>query len=172
MNRMVSKDWEGVQAEPQSDAVAAVAQAAIAFDWDTGDMKVLGRLMSKLGLDLATAVQVFMNGRPQDFNYLHKDDVALKDSARCNMLDCLHRKISCGFYLPDPQVGLGPVRAEAEAWIARQRHDRARGHTGRWVFNEQQFEAISDTGPRKLVLTPKNDSRPALLRTLLEPIWL
>lgn len=172
MNRIMTKDWEDAQSVAQAHGVCAVAKAAIAFDWDSGDMRVLGRLMSKLGLDLATAVQAFLNGRPHDYNHIAKDDVPLKDSARCNMLDCLHSKISCGFYLPDPNVGLGPVRAEAEAWIAAQSRDRAKGHIGRWVFDEAKFRAISDTGPRTLVMTPTNDTRPAFLRALLEPIWM
>ncbi len=171
MNRMVEEDWETVRAVDRQDDVSAVAQAAIAFNWETGDMRVLGRLMSKINLDLATAVRVFLNGRPEDFNYVHKDDVPLEESGRCSMLDCLHRKISCGFYLPDPQVGLGPVRAQANAWMQTQRRDKQCGLKGRWVFNQQQFDAISDNGPRTLVMTPNNDKRPTLLRVLMEPLW-
>lgn len=171
MNRMVSKDWEGVDAGTQVSVGSEVAQAAVEFDWDSGDLRVLGRLMSKIGLDLATAVQVFLNGRPHEFNHMHKDDVPLEDSARCSMLDCLHRKISCGFYLPDPEIGLAPVRSEAEAWFARQRQDAAQGTQGRWVFDEAKFNAISDRGPTRIVMTPMPDSRPTLLRVLLDPIW-
>ena len=172
MNRIVSKEWDGLTAETPSDPTRAAAAAAIAFDWDTGDMRVLGRLMSKVGLDLATAVQVFLNGRPQDFNHMAKDDVPLQDSARCAMLDCLHRKIQCGFYLPDHEVGLTPVRAQAEDWIARQRQDRTQGRMGRWVFDEAKFAAISDNGPLTIVRAERKDSRPTFLRVLMEPIWL
>lgn len=171
MNRMLSKDWEEVEAAPQTDATKSVAKAAVEFDWDTGDLRVLGRLMSKIGLDLATAVQVFLNGRPQDFNHMDKDDVPLEDSARCSMLDVLHSKISCGFYLPDPEIGLAPVRAQAQAWMDAQRADAARGRKGRWIFDEEKFNAISDRGPRTLVMTPNKDNRPTLLRVLMDPLW-
>ncbi|WP_319826325.1 hypothetical protein [Thalassovita sp.] len=171
MNRMIETDWETVQAVTRQDEVTEVARAAIAFNWETDDMRVLGRLMSKIGLDLATAVRVFLNGRPEDFNYMLKDDVPLEESGRCSMLDCLHRKITCGFYLPDPQVGLGPVRAQAEIWMETQRRDQTRGVKGRWVFNPHQFDAISDNGPRTIVMTPNNDKRPTLLRVLMEPLW-
>lgn len=171
MNRMVSEGWEGVDAGAQFSVGSEVAQAAVEFDWESGDLKLLGRLMSKIGLDLATAVQVFLNGRPHDFNYMHKDDVPLEDSARCSMLDCVHRKINCGFYLPHPEIGLAPVRAEAKAWFARQRQDAAQGMPGRWVFDEAKLNAISDGGPTRLVMTPQPNSRPTLLRVLLDPIW-
>lgn len=108
MNRMYEQDWDGALAVASKDDLSAVARAAIEFDWDSGDMRVLGRLMSKVGLDLATAVQVFLNGRPQDFNHMAKEDVPLRDSARFSMLECLYRKICCGFYLPNPEIGLAP----------------------------------------------------------------
>ncbi|MDF1801886.1 hypothetical protein [Thalassovita sp.] len=171
MNRIVANDWEGVPAATKTEEISSVSRAAVEFNWETGDKRVLGRLMSKIGLDLATAVRVFLNGRPQDFNHMTKDDVPLADSARCSMLDCLHSKIGCGFYLPDPQIGLAPVRAEAEAWIKAQRLDRARGREGRWVFDETKFHAISDNGPRTIVMTPSKDTRPAFLRVLMEPLW-
>jgi hypothetical protein len=171
MNRMYEQDWDGALAVASKDDLSAVARAAIEFDWDSGDMRVLGRLMSKVGLDLATAVQVFLNGRPQDFNHMAKEDVPLRDSARFSMLECLYRKICCGFYLPNPEIGLAPVRAEAQGWIDAQRRDCARGTQGRWVFDERKFEAISDNGLRTIVMTPQKDSRPAFLRMLMEPLW-
>lgn len=171
MNRMTSKDWNGNAPAANQQGVKEIARAAVAFDWDNGDLKQLGRLMSKFGLDLATAVRVFLNGRPQDLNHVDPDDVPLHARARFAMLDSLYGRITSGFYLPDPQIGLGPVRAEAEAWMAEQRRDRSMGRKGRWVFAEAQFDAISDSGPRTLVLTPTNDKRPTLLRVLTEPFW-
>ena len=171
MNRMISKDWEGRPPAYKPQGIDEIAEAAVAFDWNTGDLRQLGRHMSKIGLDLATAVRVFLNGRPHEFNHLDPEDVPLKDSARCSMLDSLHSRISCGFYLPDPNIGLAPVRHEAQAWINAQVLDRAKGREGRWVFDEAKFEAISDNGPRTLVMTPDNDNRPTLLRVLTEPFW-
>ncbi|WP_420568105.1 hypothetical protein [Thalassovita sp.] len=171
MNRMISQDWDDMPTAYKPQGIDEIAQAAIDFDWDAGDLRQLGRHMSKIGLDLATAVRVFLNGRPHDFNHMHPDDVPLNDSARCSMLDSLHSRICAGFYLPDPEVGLGPVRHEAQAWINAQRLDRTERREGRWVFDEAKFEAISDDGPRTLIMTPDNDNRPTLLRVLTEPFW-
>lgn len=146
--------------------------AALAFDWDHGDLKVLGAILSKLGLDLATAVQVFLNGDPERFNYLERDEVPLNMTARVAMLDCLYMKISYGFYLPDPALGLASVRRETEAWMAQQRRDQSQGITRRWVFNESHFSAISDQGPRKLMRAPRNVPKSALWRTLFVPMWV
>ena len=107
----------------------------MAFDWGDGDLRYLGRLMAKLGLDLATAIRVFLNGKPEQFNYLDCYEVPLEHTARVALLDCLHKKISCGFYLPDPNNGLGPVREEAGQWIPRPSEDREPRRQGRWGFD-------------------------------------
>lgn len=151
--------------------IDAIRDAALAFDWDNGDLRELGWLMSTLGLDLATALRVFLNADPERFNYLHRDEVPLQHTARVAALDCLHMKIGYGFYLPHPEFGLAPVRADAVHWIDRQRSDTARGVQGRWRFNEDHFEAISDDSPRTLVMTPKIGRKTALWRTLFEPMW-
>ncbi|MGH1355574.1 MAG: hypothetical protein ACRBBS_10900 [Thalassovita sp.] len=171
MNRMISKDWDDKPPAYKPQGIDAIAEAAVAFDWDSADMRHLGRLMSKIGLDLATAVRVFLNGNPHELNHMDPDEVPLQDSARCSMLDCLHSRISAGFYLPDPNIGLTPVRHEAQTWINAQRLDRSVGRAGRWVFDEAKFEAISDNGPRTIVMTPEHDTRPTLLRVLMDPIW-
>lgn len=171
MNRMISNSRQRAIPAQNMQGLEEIAAAAVAFDWETGDLKHLGRMMSKLGLDLATAMRVFLNGRPHDLNYMDPEDVPLEQRARFSMLDSLHGRINCGFYLPDPQRGLGAVRAEAEAWFDAQHRDHARGKSGRWVFDKKRFEAISDDGPRTLIQTPTTDSRPTLLRVLTEPFW-
>ena len=144
---------------------------ALEFDWDRGDLRDLGWLMATLGLDLATAVQVFLNARPERFNYLDRHEVPLEHSARVAALDCLHMKIGYGFYLPHPDIGLGPVRAAAKGWIERQKSDRMRGIEGRWVFDEDQFDSISDDSPRPILMAPEVGRKSALWRTLFEPMW-
>ena len=147
-------------------------EAALSFDWETGDLRHLGVTMSKFGLDLATAIRVFLNGTPDVFNHLHRDEVPLTMTARVAMLDCLHMKIGCGFYLPDPAVGLASVRSEAEAWFERQAQDRAQGITGRWTFDEARFRAISDDGPKQLIMAPTKTPKSAIWRTLFVPMWV
>ncbi|MBR9651634.1 hypothetical protein [Thalassovita aquimarina] len=151
--------------------IDAIRDEALSFDWDDGDLRDLGWLMSTLGLDLATAVRVFLNAGPERFNYLHREEVPLQHTARVAALDCLHMKISYGFYLPHPDFGLASVRADAQQWIDRQRSDAARGVRGRWHFDEDRFEAISDDSPRPIIMTPKIGQKPALWRSLFEPIW-
>ncbi|MDX1781897.1 MAG: hypothetical protein R3256_11320 [Thalassovita sp.] len=152
--------------------IEAVRDDALAFDWDSGNLRHLGGLMSTLGLDLATALQVFLNASPERFNYLEPEDVLLEQSGRVAALDCLHMKINCGFYLPHPEIGLTPVRAEADQWIARQEADQYKGIEGRWIFDAGYFSAISDGAPRPSVKHPREDRKPPLWRTLFEPIWL
>ena len=152
--------------------IEAVREEALAFDWEHGSLRHLGKLMSTLGLDLATAMRVFLNARPERFNYLHREDVPLEHSGRVAALDCLHMKINYGFYLPHPEIGLSPVRAEADQWISRQGADQTLGVEGRWIFDVDRLNAISDDGPRPIVMTPKVAPKPPLWRTLFEPIWL
>ncbi|CUH67726.1 hypothetical protein TG4357_03174 [Thalassovita gelatinovora] len=162
----------GRSIEAHEDGLDPIRVEALAFDWDGGDLRHLGCLMAKLGLDLATAIRVFLNGQPERFNYLDCYEVPLEHTARVALLDCLHKKISCGFYLPDPNIGLGPVREEAGYWLARQSEDRKQGQQGRWVFDETRLETISDVAPRPILIAPKARPKSSLLRTLFEPIWL
>lgn len=161
------------------------------FDWATGDMRKLGWSMSQKGLDLGTAMIVFFNGDPAHFNYLRKDRVPMEERARCQVLDAIHRRVVSGFYLPDPDQGLGDVFARILEWVERQEDDRAIGRHGRWVFDPRLFMPITlkavqdanedDDDPlpcekespltdRTLGAAANRNKRPGLLRELLGPI--
>lgn len=159
------------------------------FDWSTGDMRKLGWSMSQKGLDLGTAMIVFFNGNPGFYNYLRKDRVPIEARARCQVLDAIHRRAVSGFYLPDPDQGLGDVFARILDWVERQEDDRARGRQGRWVFDPTLFTPITlraiqserddetDADPQPeaamdaaVLAVANRNGRPSLWRELLSPI--
>lgn len=74
---------------------------------------------------------------------MRKDKVPLADQARCLQLDAIHRRIISGFYLPDPEGGLGVAFDRILAWVERQEEDRAKGRQGRWVFDPALFTPIT-----------------------------
>lgn len=113
---------------------------ALMFDWDGDDPDILRRMMSRSSVDLETAVQVFFNGAPERYNMIAKCDLLPQAQARCNLLDSIHRRIACGFYLPDPERGLGQARRVMQDWIARQERDRSEGRSGRWIFAPDLLE--------------------------------
>lgn len=148
MTQDVAQDWEGenlhdMLREIRGGSVDERRTALRAFDWDSGDMRQLGWNMSQKGLDLGTAIEVFLNGHPERFNYMRKDKVPLDDQPRCLQLDAIHRRIVSGFYLPDPEGGLGVAFDRILAWVENQEEDRAKGRQGRWVFDPALFTPIT-----------------------------
>jgi hypothetical protein len=162
------------------------------FDWSKGDLRKLGWSMSQKGLDLGTAMIVFFNGHPGRYNYLRKDNVPLDARERCQVLDAIHRRVVSGFYLPDPDRGLGDVFAHILEWVERQEEDRAKGRHGRWVFDPTLFTPITlqavraesdedadaridkpcerDALDRSIFMDTARPRRNSLLRDLLSPI--
>jgi hypothetical protein len=139
------------RAEPAAVDAPPPLHEALLFDWDGDDPDRLRRMMSRKGVDLETAAQVFFNGAPARYNMLAKIDLLPQVQARCNLLDSIHRRITCGFYLPDPERGLGLARGQMQDWIARQHSDAASGRSGRWVFDSTLLD-IQVTGPARPVI--------------------
>lgn len=115
-------------------------QAVIGFDWDGDDLNQLRGMISRTGVELETALQVFFNGAPGRYNMIAQSDLQPQLRARCNLLDSIHRRITCGFYLPDTEAGLGRARGMLEAWILDQESDRLNGRVGRWVFDREMLD--------------------------------
>lgn len=107
----------------------------MAVDWQAEDLDPLRRMMSRIGVELETAVEVFFAAAPERYNMLAKSDLEYEDRARCNLLDSIHRRIACGFYLPDPARGLGRAQGPMQDWILAQESDAQLGRVGRWVFD-------------------------------------
>lgn len=113
------------------------------FDWTKGDLRQLGWMMAQKGLDLGTAMTVFLNGNPERYNYLRKDKVPLDARVRCQVLDSIHRRVISGFYLPDPDRGISDVLVRILEWVERQEDDQTLGRQGRWVFDPNLFTPIT-----------------------------
>jgi hypothetical protein len=147
--------------------------AALSLDWDRGDLDDLRRMMSRMDVDLETAVQVFFNGAPARYNLIAKSDLLPQAQARCNLLDSIHRRIACGFYLPDPARGLGGARARMQDWIAGQRRDAAAGRSGRWVFDSALLDMPLPDAARAVIATPKAPpvALDSLWQRLARMIW-
>jgi len=132
----------------------ALTQEVLSVDWDHDDLARLRQLMTRAGIDLETAAQVFFNGGPERFNMIAKPHLLPEAKARCNLLDSIHRRIVCGFYLPDPEIGLGRMRPAMQEWINRQTADRDEGRAGRWIFGPDILEHTTDAGFRPVVSAP------------------
>jgi hypothetical protein len=131
--------------------IPALIRDVLSVNWDHDDLERLRQLMTRAGIDLETAVQVFFNGAPQRFNMIAKPDLLPEAKARCNLLDSIHRRIVCGFYLPDPEIGLGQSRTMMQEWINRQAADGGEGRAGRWIFAPDILEHTTDIGFRPVV---------------------
>ena len=144
------------QALPDTGAVsgATAIHAALLFDWDGDDPEHLRLMVTRKGVDLETAVQVFFNGAPERYNMIAKADLPAAAQARCGLLDSIHRRIVCGFYLPDPERGLGLAHMAMQDWINRQDIDGAAGKSGRWVFDREMLD-LQMTGPGRTIVKPR-----------------
>lgn len=122
-------------------------------DWDAEDLEPLRHMMSRIGVELETAVEVFFAAAPEQYNMVAKSDLLQEEQARCNLLDSIHRRIACGFYLPDPVRGLGQTHARMQDWILAQESDAQRGRVGRWVFDRALLE-LKLTQPKAAAVAP------------------
>ena len=147
-----------------SPVAAAHLHEALLFDWDGDDPDRLRRMMSRKGVDLETAAQVFFNGAPERYNMIAKADLLPQAQMRCNLLDSIHRRIVCGFYLPNPERGLGRARAQMQDWINRQDTEGAAGRSGRWVFDGALLD-LQLTGPARPIIVQR-PVEPAVLESL------
>lgn len=150
--------------EPVETVAPPQLHDALLFDWDGDDLDRLRRMMSRKNVDLETAAQVFFNGAPDRYNMIAKTDLLPQAQARCNLLDSIHRRIACGFYLPDPERGLGRARVRMQEWIVRQQNDGMAGKSGRWVFDSGLLD-IQVTGPARPVIVQR-PVEPAALDSL------
>ena len=170
-------------AQVRGGSLAERRAAAVEFDWNRGDLNRLGWMMSQKNMDLATAAQVFLAGHPEQFNHVHKREIADGDRPRCNLLDAIHKRLVAGFYLPDPDADMGDVRAEMLQWIEKQHEDEAAGRRGRWCFRADLFEpltldvvrrddpeAMREAIDKEIFAIPDRPRRVGLLRELFSSI--
>lgn len=116
------------------------------YDWALYPEAVLGWIMAQKGIDLTTALAVFLNGEPERFNYLPKRDVPKNYRGAARVLDNIALRVNCGFYLPQPGQLLRR-RARLVRWLEYQVADQAEGRQGRWVFDPAILDMVLSNQP-------------------------
>lgn len=189
VEKLSDADLQDLLQEIRGGSLADRRAALRAFDWTSGDLRKLGWSMAQKGVDLGTAMTVFLNGAPARYTHLRKDKVPPEARARCQVLDAIHHRAVSGFYLPDPELGIEDVFDAIAEWIARQEDDRAMGRVGRWVFDPVLFTPITlkavqadhdedddptvvqdDSVDRSIFSDGEKPRRVSLWRELLSPI--
>lgn len=143
VEKLSDKDLQLLLQEIRGGSLSDRRAALRAFDWASGDLRKLGWSMAQKGVDLGTAMTVFLNGTPARYNHLRKDKVPPEARAQCQVLDAIHHRAVSGFYLPDPDQGVEDVFARILDWVELQEEDRAKGRMGRWVFDPVLFTPIT-----------------------------
>lgn len=124
----------------RTGTLSEIRVLARTYDWDQHPVAVLGWVMAQKGIDLGTALSVFMNARPLQYNYIAKRDVPAVHRGMCRLLDNICQRVNCGFYLPE-RGSLVEQEEKLAAWVKYQQDDSAEGRVGRWVLDEVFVEA-------------------------------
>ncbi len=147
-------------------------QQALSFDWQNGPQEQLGALMARADIDQATAFEVFLNGKPQALNYRPKADLTETQRHKGNLLDAIAKRINCGFYLPEPGIGLGSMRQPVLDWLQVQDNDQRDGRAGRWCFTPEIFKEGLQQTPNEIILKTTAPERPRPRRRLRDFLML
>jgi len=139
MQNFASFDWDTGTEQDHAKMVRSGTTTqwralARTYDWGQHPVAVLGWIMAQKEIDLGTAVSVFLNAKPLDYNYISKDEVPFEQRGICRLLDIICLRINCGFYLPLQGSGVN-MAEKARVWIQYQQDDNAEGRAGRWVLD-------------------------------------
>lgn len=139
-------DWNAGSAEAHLEMARRGTQAQIrslarTYDWDQHPEEVLGWVMAQKCIDLGTALRVLMNGGPERFNYMPRQDVPEGYRGVARLIDNIVRRLNCGFYLADPDSPISDPK-RIRKWLAYQRDDRSEGRLGRWQLEENILEPL------------------------------
>lgn len=128
-----------------------ICSLACDFEWDHHPVQVLNGIMARKNIDLATALTVFFNAGPLQYNYIGKRDVPIAHRDMCRVLDTICQRVNCGYYLP--QMGVSIVRQDKlRAWINYQQDDAAEGRAGRWVLDEHVVKDMAFHVPHRVAV--------------------
>ena len=130
------------------------------YDWGMHPEAVLSWVMAQRGVDLGTAVIVFLNGDPGRFNYLSKRDVPEAFRGTCRLLDNICLRVNSGFYLNETEIDRS-ARVNLKKWLAYQRADGSEGRAGRWVLDSTIVEPLVDARPGKTLFSNLRRQPPA-----------
>ncbi|WP_163849349.1 hypothetical protein [Pseudooceanicola aestuarii] len=140
MVSLASIDWSSAPSEDRIRALKVapsrqVCAMARAVRWDATGLDVISWISAQQGVDLGSALTLFLHGDPQRFNDVPRNAVAQRDRRACSLLDALCQRINAGFYLPDPARPVSePDRLLA--YLRQQREDTRQGLPRRWGINE------------------------------------
>ena len=107
--------------------------------WTAESERVMGWIMAQRGIDLATAITVFLNAEPERFNDLAKREVPAPHRPTARVLDNICLRINSGFYLADTAAPASQDVPERRLrrWIETQEGDRASRRRGRWILDDR-----------------------------------
>ena len=133
-------DWSGGSAETHLEMVRRgtpdqLRDLARRYDWSWHPERVLGWIMAQKCIDLGTALEVFLNGEPERFNYLPKRDVSADFRGAVQLLDNICLRLNSGFYLVYPDRPIHSTKRITK-WVTYQKVDRSESRSGRWVLDE------------------------------------
>lgn len=147
-----SRDWSFHSEEDQLAIARRASRAEIRrmarrYDWSQHPEATLSWIMAHKGMDLSSAITVFLNGDPERFNYLSKRDVPQEYLGAARVLDNICLRINSGFYLlREGQMIEGKTRLER--WLMYQQADRLEGRRGRWILDETIIESALHRNPQ------------------------
>lgn len=163
MQDFASFDWDdGTEKDHvmmvRTGTPSQIRELAQTYDWGQHPVSVLGWVMAQKGIDLGTALNVFQNAKPLQYNYIGKRDVPAAHRGMCRLLDNICQRINCGFYLPEQ--GSGILREDKmHAWVRYQQDDAAEGRVGRWVLDAEMVNtAFALTAPEPDAHTFEEDT--------------
>ena len=140
------------------------------YDWSWYPEQVLGWIMAQKCIDLSTALEVFLNGEPERFNYMPKRDVPDDYRGAARLLDNICLRLNSGFYLVDPKAEFNRTK-RINTWVGYQKIDREESHSGRWVLDETIIAPLFNGAlqmEREAALD--KEAQPSLLMDILSPV--
>ncbi|WP_371226668.1 hypothetical protein [Roseovarius sp. 2305UL8-3] len=169
-------DWANSSAEAQLEMARRadaeqLRQLARSYDWRMFPDVVLGWVMAQKAIDLGSALNAFLMGEPERFNYLRKREVPQKYQGTVRVLDNICLRVNSGFYLSLPGSEIKHEK-RLQNWLRYQQEDRSEHVRGRWILDERILRTLSDD---TLKLDPNAAAAPrqaqnSLWRDMLEPV--
>lgn len=134
------RQWEFLRAYSAEELCDYVTH----FDWECYPEELLGWAMAQKCIDLNTALDVFLKGRPGRYNYIARQDVAEEDLPVVGLIDNICLRINNGSYrinFGKRVTNIYPLRK----WLRSQSIDRIKNRSGRWILDERIVNELLST---------------------------
>ena len=167
-------DWSKGTAEDQLEMARRsspeeLCNIACIYDWGLYPEDVLGWVMAQKCIDLGSALNAFLNGEPERFNYMPKRDVPDCYRPAARLLDNICLRVNSGYYLTRPGMDVKNKR-RLERWLAYQEIDREEGHWGRWILDEAILRTLDEAQDIPDTVAMPDNSNNSLLKDVLSPL--